>query len=302
MATTTKKTLNISAAPKIKKLEIMVRTKMRTGLLGSYVSIFKGVSGLEFDGYRTYTQDDDANLIDWKASARTKQILIKEYVQTRELEVFFLIDVSSSMIFGSTEKLKNEYAAELALTLAHVILISGDRVGYALFNQGIVKAKRPGKGTMQFIRLNTELSNPDNYGGGFDIVKALEFVDSFIETKGTMLVIVSDFIGEKKNWLRQLKLTAQKFDTIAILVRDPRDKILPKDVNQVLVEDPYSEQRLLIDSKLISNFYEAYVKREEEELRDTFVKQNIDFLKLSTTEEFVTPIVNMFSRRRTAWK
>ena len=38
------------------------------------------------------------------------------------------------MIFGSTEKLKCEYSAELISALAHVILIAGDRVGFIFFN------------------------------------------------------------------------------------------------------------------------------------------------------------------------
>lgn len=295
----TKKSLNINAAPAIKKLEILARSKMRTGLLGSYVSVFKGVSGLEFDGYRGYNQDDDASVIDWKASARAKQILVKEHIQTRELEVFFLIDVSTSMIFGSAEKLKNEYAAELALAMTYVILANGDKVGYALFNHDIVTAKRPSRGIMQFIRLSMQLTNAESYGGGFDIIRALEFTDTFIKKKGTMLIIISDFIGEKKDWLKKLKITSQKFDTIALMVRDLRDSVLPKDISEVLVENPYANERLLIDSELISNFYEAYVKLEENELKEIFLKQNINFLKLTTDRDFVAPLVNLFSRRRT---
>jgi len=301
MAQPTKK-LNINAAPMIKKLEVMVRTRMRSGLLGAYVSVFKGVSGLEFDGYRAYTQDDDASLIDWKASVRSRQTLVKEFVETKELEVFFLIDVSGSMVFGSTQKLKNEYAAELALSLAYVILINGDKVGYALFNDNIVTHKRPAKGTVQFTRLNTELNNASNYGGGYNIERALHFVDSYIQKKGIMLIIISDFIGPKNNWLKQLKLTAQKFDVVAINIRDPRDRELPKDIGQVLVQDPYSKEKLVIDSALISNFYEHYVKKEEKELENLFTKLNIDSLTIPTNKEFIDPIVNLFSKRRAAWK
>ena len=301
MAASQKRRLNIDPTPMIKKLEVLVRAKMRSGLLGAYISLFKGVSGLEFDGYRDYTQDDDASLIDWKATARSKRLLVKEYVETKELEVFFLIDLSNSMIFGSTEKLKNEYASELALTLAYIILMNGDKVGYAMFNHGIIKTRRHSKGILQFIRMNTDLTNPDNHGGGYNLTKALEFMDSYIEKKGTMLVIISDFIGEKRV-SPKMKIIANKFDTIAIMVRDPRDSMLPTDIEQVLIQDPYSRDRTVIDSALLSNFYETYVKREEKGIRDSFVKLNVDFLNLTTDREFVNPVIEMFSKRRTSWK
>lgn len=298
----TQRKLNINAAPMIKKLEVMVRQKLRTGLLGAYVSIFKGVSGLEFDGYRTYTQDDDASRIDWKASKRTRQLLVKEFVETKELEVFFLIDVSRSMIFGSTDKLKNEYAAELVLCLAYIILLNGDKVGYALFNDSVISRRRPAKGTLQYSRLHGELSNPDNYGGGYNLTKALRFTNKFIERKGTMLIIVSDFIGLDREWAQKLGLVSHKFDTISIMIRDPRDNILPKEVNQVMIEDPYSDKKIVIDSELLSNLYESITSKEEKTLKNTFTELNVDFLKLSTDLEFINPIIQLFSKRRTSWK
>jgi len=301
MATSQKRKLNINPTPMIKKLEVLVKAKMRAGLLGAYISIFKGVSGIEFDGYRDYTQDDDASLIDWKATARSKRLLVKEYVETKELEVFFLIDLSNSMVFGSTEKLKNEYAAELALTLAYIILINGDKVGYAMFNQGIIKMRRHSKGILQFIRMNADFADPNNHGGGYNLTNALEFVDNFIEKKGTMLVIISDFIGEKR-LSSKMKLIAQKFDTIAIMVRDPRDSTLPTDVDQVLIQDPFSREKTIIDSALLSSFYEAYVKKEEKETRNSFIRLNIDFIKLMTNRDFVNPMIELFSKRRASWK
>ena len=63
----------------------------------------------------------------------------RELVEERNLNVFFLIDVSSSMVYGSIDKLKIEYVAELAAALSYVVLNAGDSVGFALFNDKIVK-------------------------------------------------------------------------------------------------------------------------------------------------------------------
>ena len=89
---------------------IIAKKFVNSGFLGSYTSFFRG-RGLEFENYRSYTESDDASFIDWKASLRSNNLLVKEYVEERALNVFLLIDVSSKMFFSSTQKLKNEYAA-----------------------------------------------------------------------------------------------------------------------------------------------------------------------------------------------
>ena len=91
----------------MKEFEIAIKKMVFTRIVGRYTSIFRG-KGLEFDTYRNYSPGDDASFIDWKASARANELLVKEYVEERDVKIFFLVDVSSSMVFGSTEKLKNE--------------------------------------------------------------------------------------------------------------------------------------------------------------------------------------------------
>ena len=62
--------------------------------------------GIAFDSYRDFEQDDDASMIDWKASLRANKLLAKKYLEEREREVYFLVDVSNSMLFGSRKRLK----------------------------------------------------------------------------------------------------------------------------------------------------------------------------------------------------
>src|SRR3989344_6963469 len=103
------KELNVNFPPLIKKREMSSRRGMFGPLTGEYRSAFKG-RGLEFTGYRKYDPSDDASLIDWKASLRSKDLVVREMVDERNLEILFAFDVSSSMSFASGEKLKNEYA------------------------------------------------------------------------------------------------------------------------------------------------------------------------------------------------
>lgn len=293
--------LSVDIPSAMKKLRVIISMLMTTKFLETYVSVFRG-KGLEFDSYRHYTLDDDASMIDWKASARAKELLVRKYVEERKLEIFFLVDVSSSMVFGSTEKLKNEYTAEMIVALANAVLMAGDKIGYALFNSEITLKMPPETGKRQFYTLAQALVNPNTYGGGYDLYNALKFPLTFLKPGG-IIFVVSDFLGLRDdNWIRALKWLSSKFDVICVMIRDPRDKMLPRDVGQVLVADPYSNREILVDSKLVREAYQAYADRQEKELDRIATESGVDFVPIYTDESFVKPIVELFVTRKRRWR
>jgi uncharacterized protein (DUF58 family) len=99
--------------PKIRKLDVYARQSALSQYIeGNWSTSMRG-QGIEFSGYRSYTFGDDASMIDWKASLRSKSLLVKEYEQEKSVNVYFLLDVSNSMLFTSTKKLKVEHGAEI---------------------------------------------------------------------------------------------------------------------------------------------------------------------------------------------
>ena len=295
-----KRKLNIDIVPSIRKLQVVTKGLIKTKGIGSYKSVFRG-KGLDFSEYRPYDNNDDASLIDWKASMRTNQILIRQYEEERDLNVFFVIDCSSGMVFGSTEKLKNEYAAEIVISLAFTILDFGDSVGLAMFNDKIIKKVYPGKGKGQFYSVVKALSDPENYGGGFSFDNVTDFILNYLK-QSTVVILVSDFVGMNENSLDKFKLISTKYDTIGIMVRDPRDKTLPTDVGQIVIEDPYSSKSLLIEPNLIKEVYEEEIKKQEKWIRDSFMRNKSDFLSLTTDKSFVKPLIGLFNERALKWK
>jgi len=293
--------VNVDIPGAMRKLQVITNMLVTTRFRQSYVAVFRG-KGLEFDSYRDYNLSDDASLIDWKASARAKELLVRKYVEERKLEVFFLVDVSNSMVFGSTEKIKNEYTAELVVALANAVLSAGDKVGYAFFNSDITVKVPPLLGKKQFYNLARELVNPNTYGGGFDLANALKFPLSFLKNSGTIFV-VSDFLGMKDDsWIKSLKWLAAKFEVICLMIRDPRDKVLPRDAGQVLVADPYSNRKTLVDARLVREAYRSYVDRQEKELEKIAKESSVQFVPIYTDEPFVKPIVQLFMIRKKRWR
>lgn len=290
-----KKELQPQLLEGIKRLRVTTNRLVNTGLIGTYKSLFKG-RGLEFEGFRPYTPDDDASVIDWKASVKSKQILIREFVEERNLSVFLLIDVSSSMVYGTGSKLKVEYAAEIASTLSFVILNAGDSVGFALFNDKVIFSVLPVAGYKQQNILLKSIVNPSNYGGNYDLNEALKYTISKLK-QASVVIIISDFIGLKAGWENYVRMLSKRFDVIGIMVRDPCDRNLPDYSGNVVLSDPFSDENITVNTSDISESYRRHVMRQEDDIKRTFLIANADFASVSTDEQFLKPLSNLFMKR-----
>ncbi len=288
--------LRIDLRPRIKKLRIFAREKAFSPLkTGEWVSSTKG-QGLEFAGYRAYLFGDDARLIDWKASLRTHELVVREFEEERILNVLIMLDVSESMLFSSKKKLKAEYAAEIANNLANGLINTGDAVGLLVFSDKVKKIVYPDTGGRTYRRITDILTNKELYGGDFSLVNALKFVVNRLKSNA-MLIIISDFIGLSPSWKKWLEIASRRFEVIGICVRDPVDRQLPNEAIQLLIEDPVSHEKLLIDAKQYSKRYNSFVKKQEQELRETFSKNRSGFLLLETKKDFVDTLLRFFYAR-----
>ena len=290
-----KKKIKVDLIPAIRKLEVISKSLITNRVIGGYKSVFRG-KGLEFSDYRPYSFDDDASLIDWKATARTNEVLIKQYIEERDINVFFLIDASDHMLFGSTDKLKVEYVVELAASLSHAILEAGDSVGMSLYTEEPIEKISPSRGSQQFYIISKILSDPNMYGGKFNIRNAVDFCLNFLK-QDTIVIIISDFISLNEDWGTYLRLMSSKFDTIGLMVRDPRDFTMPENATQIVIQDPSSNRTLLIEPGLVKYAFEKLVKEQEEKIVNGFQRAGADFVKLRTDKSFVSPILNLFRRR-----
>jgi len=287
--------LKLNLKPLIKRLEVSTKKGFTGILTGSYKSTFKG-KGLDFEGYRNYNVGDDASMIDWKATLRSQDLLIKILVEERNVNVVFLVDVSSSMSFASVEKLKNEYAAELVASMSFAAIQAGDSVGLVMFTDKIVKFLPPAMGSRQYFMIIKSLSDPKLYDGKFDFTKIIGNLMSSIK-KGAIVIIVSDFIGLSGDWENYLRAASEKFEIIGVMIRDPRDYEIPAGVGQIVISDPYSEKEVLIDTAAVKEDYESVVKEQVKHIKETFINSKSEFLELRTDKPFLHDIIMFFLMR-----
>ncbi len=301
MANLKKRFFKVDLSPAVKRLEIITKGLVNTKAVGNYLSVFKG-KGLEFAGYTNYNPQFDASSIDWKATARTGNVLVREYVEERDINIFFILDASYNMLFGSTDKLKIEYAIELVAGLTHAALESGDQVGFALVSDQVIKKIHPQRGKKQFYIISRALLDVDLYGGGnFNFKEVADLLINYLK-ESTVVIIISDFANFRPDEEEKLKLITKKFDTIGIMVKDPRDRTLPLDVGQVVISDTSGKKTMIVETELIKQAYEKEVKEKEKKVKDAFLKAGADFIDVQTDKSYAQPIINLFRARALRWK
>lgn len=291
--------LNIDINTKIKNLQFATKNLVTTKFLGNYKSVFRG-NGLEFEGYRDYTFGDDASLIDWAATKKANKPLVKEFIEERNLDVFFIIDVSSGMLTGSTNKLKSEYAAEMIATIAFSVLNSGDRVGFALFANKLIYDKQLTNNKAQFSFLIDRLINSEEYVSYFNFEEALKYAINYIK-KNTIVFVVSDFITPV-GWEYNLSLASGKLDIICVVVRDPRDMALPDADLEVSLTDPYTKEQIVINPSKIKKQFEEESKNQLNYVFSEFERNNLDYFMLMTDLGFLEPLIEFFIKRQNKWR
>lgn len=109
--------------------------------------------GSEFARLRDYAQGDSVRDVSWKATARRGRPVTRVTESERSQSVLICVDAGRSMAARVDGLTKLDHAVNAALYLAFVAVRNGDRVGLALFADGVKAYLPPDAGRTQYRRL-----------------------------------------------------------------------------------------------------------------------------------------------------
>jgi len=282
---------------KVRQIEIQTNKLVSETFAGEYLSAFKG-QGIEFAEVREYIPGDDIRAIDWNVTARTGVPYIKKYNEERELTLIIACDVSASLRFGSTDKLKQEAAAELTALFALSALKNNDKVGLLLFSDQIELFVPPRKGRKHILRLIREVVAFEPARKGTDIGLALQTLSQVVKRQG-ILILISDFLAPVDSFSKPFKLAAKKFDLIPVLLKDRLEKKLPALGVCLDVTDPETGEEDLIGlssgelNDALANYQAAHGLR----LKALFSPYKIEPIEVDTAQSPSDPVIAFFKRR-----
>lgn len=124
--------------------------------------------GTEMERLRDYTPDDDYRRIDWKATARHRKPIVREYETEKSQDVIIMLDTGRLMatpvrlskpdLITDEDSLKHymlklDYAINTTLMTAYVSTLRGDKVGLLAFADNVHKYLSPKPGKKQFLTM-----------------------------------------------------------------------------------------------------------------------------------------------------
>ena len=104
--------------------------------------------GLDFHQLREYREGDSQRQIDWKATARARKLISREYRDERDQQIVFLIDCGRRMSATDADVAHLthfDHVLNAALLLGYVSLRQGDAVGYMTFGTETPRFSAPRK-------------------------------------------------------------------------------------------------------------------------------------------------------------
>ena len=88
---------------------------------------------LEFDQIRPYVRGDDYRTINWKATARSRRLMINQYQDERSQQVYCLLDMGRVMKMPFEGMSLLDYAINAALVISNVAVQKQDKAGLLTF-------------------------------------------------------------------------------------------------------------------------------------------------------------------------
>ena len=263
--------LDPTVLTRIGNLELVARYVVEGFIAGVHGSPFLGLS-LDFAAHRQYMPGDDIRKIDWKVYGRTDRHYIKEYEAETNANVFFAIDVSRSMDYGSREMTKLDYARYLTACLAYLSASQRDRVGAAVFDETLREYIPPSVRHRRLILAALDRVAAETAG---DLSRPLLQVAESLTRKG-IVVLVSDLYAEPKTVLDAVgALRSKGQDVIVFQILDPAEVDFPFEAARSF-EDLETGERLPVKPDDMRAEYLALVEGHVGELARLLAERGID--------------------------
>ena len=291
----------MSAPEKIlQRLDWQVIRRLDGVLQGDYRSLFRG-NGVDLIDLREYQPGDDVRAIDWNVTARMDTPYVREYVEDREVTAWFLLDLSPSVDFGTSdsERVKRTVLIDFVATLARVLTRRGNRVGAMFYDSSLERTIPARGGRDQVLRLIDDLlRQPRLASAPFTDLAPLLDAAALTAKRRSLIFVVSDFISVP-GWERPLSLLNRRHEVVAVRLSDPREVQLP-DVGALIMQDAETGEQLYVDTHDAGfrRRFEEAARRREAEVHGAFKRAGVEALALSTDEDLVRAIVRMATLRR----
>lgn len=278
----------------LKRYRTISTKKITSRILdGSYRSVYKGKS-MNFDELREYVVGDDRKDIDWKASARSQKMLVKQYIAEKKHNIMLVMDTNRRML-ADTKELEPKWETALlsAGTLAYLVNQNGDYVSaiystehsmeYFPFKMGLMNIEN----ILEHYEKNVTIKNQSN------IEKTLDYILRTFRRR-MILIVVTDMEGIRGISETILKRVITLHDLLVIHVNDAEatGEMVYSMEEEMYLPEFFTENKKL--ARLQKERQEAVYKECEDKLK----RFGIAVTTVSHKQEIDTKLTCLFQRQQ----
>jgi uncharacterized protein (DUF58 family) len=280
----------------LRRLELPVMRRLEGLLQGDYRSPSRG-DGLDLADLREYQFHDDVRRIDWNATARLDMPYVRDYLEDREIPVWFLLDMSPSMMFEGVSISKHAVLMEFATLMCRLMLGRGNRAGAMIFS-GTVDCIVPARGgRQQLLQILNMVARYRGKPGATDLKQVLRETAHVIRRR-SLIFVVTDFISAA-GWEPALTTLALRNDVIAVRLTDPLENHLP-DLGFLTLQDAESGEQIFVDThdRGFRGRFAAAAAARDEALHAIFEKAGVDVVELGTEDDVLDAMIRFAAMRK----
>jgi uncharacterized protein (DUF58 family) len=252
----------------------------------------KSGSGIEFADHRDYQPGDDFRYLDWSVYQRFDRLLVRLFEEEEDLAIYFVLDTSSSMGFGSGDKLR--YAKRICAALAYVGLANLDRVTLVTTTSEVLSRMPETRGKGRIFRVFRFLREV-SASGVTDLEASLRAFVAQHKKRG-IAVLVSD-LYEPHGFEQAINvLRYNKFDPYVIHVVDPQELRIRLEGDVLLYDCETGEEvEVTATEKDLARFESA--AREYVESIDKFCRtKQVPYVRADITVPFEELVLRVLRR------
>ena len=282
-----------------KKMNIITQRRVRNVLTGNYGSVFKGRS-IDFDDLREYAYGDDVKDIDWKATARSRSIMIRRYVAVRKHNILLVADNGNTMAtLAPSGESKQEIATFCAGVMSYIAIHHGDYIGIVYGN----------KAENNRFALKEDAAYAENFLGKYaksmqldgapsDLNSLLSYVSKSYRER-CFLMIITDADGISRVEPDLLRKLHARNEIMVIVVEDsPLTNQLLTSSDTVEIEGKLRLSQYLRKNKRLSKAEKAYRDAQRVGVRKSLRRMGIVCCFIDSIDHAIPIIVTMLEEQK----
>ncbi len=253
----------------MKEFDYMSEHKMN---LFGFKKIRKIGHTLEFEQIKEYVKGDDVRTINWKATAKHRQLMVNQYQDEKSQPVYSLIDSGRAMKMPFNGLSLLDYAINSSLAFSNIALKKGDKVGLLEFSHQIGKFCHANSRRSHLINLMEALYNIKTEFLTSDLGKVYIHAQRKMTQRGLLLFYTNyEHIEAMRRQLPYLKAINKRHLLVVIFfentelkkVTETKANSIYEVTEKIIAKDLQYEKRLMVE-ELKNNGIRSLLTKPEE--------------------------------------